>query len=482
MSNTIGGAATGYIHGNTTIDIGIGGQTPRAESQDHGNGLAESVQSGMDSVIRNHAGDFGSIAGAAAQGRATASASAFDKFNELSQAPCKGENGFLDDGILSRSPEIVEKLGIYLDSIDSNLSINEMKSLINTGEHLVNAITRGQSNGGTVTLTLGGHTCQLESSMHTTRAISWYLTAKTAELEVNTGKDHMVTQGSMLMKDPGNKLFDFLNAAPTSYGRISSHFNERVESNGRRPEHRGIEDFDNKLPGGKGSILFNKLKNGELFMKFESAGWPEVFRMSGERGATNAEKIGNVFRNLGRCIQHIGHWVTSRFNSNAEGPGVHREHAHKDGAGVKVFKPFKKVMDHIEGAHKGNKDDPKDMVAKAKKMGTAYMFEELTNLRDNIGTHARFKIKEGHESDFAEDYEAAEKSVKDFLEKQGPDFGVDRKGMETHISLDTNPLKKESASATENSTSEPIETYPPEIASAPATENRTSESIEIEEA
>lgn len=30
------------------------------------------------------------------------------------------------------------------------------------------------------------------------------------------------------MNDPDNKLFSFLNAAPTSYGRFSSHFRDRV--------------------------------------------------------------------------------------------------------------------------------------------------------------------------------------------------------------------------------------------------------------
>lgn len=455
MSNTIGGAATGYIQGNNTI--GIGGQTPRTESQDRGNPLADSVRSGVDSVNRNHAGNFGSIAGAAAQGTGTASASAFDPFRALSQSPCAGENGFRDGGILSRNPAIMERLGVYLDRIDSDLSINEMKALVNTGEHLVNAIMGNQSQGGIVNLTLGGNTCQIKSDLHTTRAISWYLTAKTAELEVSQNKDLMVTKGSMLMKDPGNKLFDFLNAAPTSYGRVSTHFNERVDSTEERPTHRGIEDFDNKFPGGKGCILFNKLKNNELFMKFESAGMPKVFRMSGREGATTAEKIGNAFRNLGRCIQHCKNWVVSRFETNAEGRGVHREHAHKDRAGQMVFEPFKKAMSHLEGIDAGTKDVPKDMIAQAKKDGVAHMADALDNLLlravglvDEDGKRASFKIKAGHEKSFAEDHGAALDSLEAFLKEQGPDFGLQRKGMETHISLETYPPELQSASAAAN--------------------------------
>lgn len=414
----------------------------RQAVQGHGGGLRESIRSGLEALGQRFTDAIQSIT---RTGRHSAEA-VFARANPytavLAQPPRAGENGFQDNGIIERYGDaILDKLDNYREAVGSKISREEMCALINTGEHLVNAISRGDVQGGTISLTVGDQHFNVDSSLHTTRAISWYLTAKTAETELVMGGDQMVTKGSMMMKDPGNRLFNFLNAAPTSYGRVSSHFNERavpgtpIDRLSGQPLQRGIEDYGNKLPGGKGAMLFNKLQDEQMFMKFEHVGMPTIFRLSGhgESHNTALEKIGNAFNSIGRCIKHSLSFITSRFDTNAAGFGVHREHAHKDATRDAVFEPFVSVMSHLEGVE-GAETLPDDLVTMGKKWGTDFMSDALENLPKNA-----LQVKPGHEEDFAAALAAAKASIAAFRDTQGPDFGAERKGMEAHVSLETYP-------------------------------------------
>lgn len=434
---------TGVIAGG--INQPLLDHVDRQPAPNHGGGLGASIRSALETLGQRFTDSIQQITRTGAHSPEAVFARANPYTTALAEAPSIGENGFTDTGILSRhGDQMLEKLDTYRQAVGSSLSDQEMRALINTGEHLVNAISRGDVEGGRITLTVNGNTFNVDSSTHTTRAIGWYLTAKTAEVEITQGGDHMVTKGSLVMKDPGNKLFDFLNAAPTSYSRISSHFNERAMPDAPldrltgRPLQRGIEDFSNKLPGGKGAMLFDKLQNEELFMKFEHVGMPTVFRMSGhgESHNTIGEKIGNVFNSIKRCLLHSVSFITSRFDTNAAGFGVHREHAHKDATRGAVLEPFMQVMDHMEGTEPGQEGMPEEMVALGKKYGTEFMDDFLAGLPSNL-----LRVKEGHQDQFAADLAAAKDSIAAFRAEQGPDFGAIRKGMESHVSLQTYPTE-----------------------------------------
>lgn len=418
-------------------------QQQQPQERAHGGGLRDSIKSALQNLGQRFTDAIQRITHTGNHSPEAVFARANPSASTLALPPRAGENGFLDGGILARHGDsITAKLDTYREAVGAKVSDAEMRAYINTGEHLVNAISRGDVEGGRITLTIDGNPHTVESNTHTTRAIAWYLTAKTAEVEILSGGDHMVTKGSTVMKDPGNKLFEFLNAAPTSYSRISSHFNERAMPDSKidklsgNPLQRGIEDFGDKLPGGKGALLFNKLHNEELFMKFEHVGMPTVFRMSGHGDAHNTagEKIGNAFKSLGRCIQHSMSFITSRFDTNAAGFGVHREHAHKDATRDAVFVPFSNVMAHLEGAEAGQEDFPDQLVAQAKKFGTEFMDDILSDLSSGV-----FKVREGHEDAFKRDLALAQDSISAFRAEQGPDFGAVRKGMESHVSLQTYP-------------------------------------------
>lgn len=363
----------------------------------------------------------------------------------LAKPPRPGENGFTDGGIMARHGEaIATRLETYRKSIGSKVSPQEMRALINTGEHLVNAINRGQVEGGTVRLTVEGQSLEAKSSLYTTRAISWYLMAKTAELEILQGGDHMVDKGTLMMRDEGNRLYNFLNAAPTSYGRVSTHFNERSDSPRatlgnvglsslifRQPAHRGIEDFDNKLPSKSGALLFNKLQNEGLYMKFEAAGMPTVFRLSGENHHSLGQKVANSFRSLGRCLRHFASTVTSRFDHNSTGVGVHREHVHKDAAAKAVWQPFLRLTELLQPLS-GDKKEIEALRREAKQWGIEFIERFVDN-------PAGFRLDPGRREEAAAALDHLRRSLDAYKQEQGSDFGIGRKGGETHISLETYP-------------------------------------------
>ncbi|WP_142849301.1 hypothetical protein [Telmatospirillum sp. J64-1] len=424
---------------------GVQGGEVQPQQQDNAGGVRTGIRQQVESLRQRFVDTFQRITHT---GNHTAD-KVFARQNPyvaaLAVPPQAGENGFTDNGILARHGQAIEqKLQNYCEAIGTKVTPQELRALINTGEHLVNAITRGDVEGGTVHINVNGQDYDIPSSLHTTRAISWYLTAKTAELEILDGGDHMVTSGSLVMKDEGNRLYDFLNANPTSYGRISTHFNERSASGsasfgnvgfsglfGNKPVQRGIEDFGNRLPSGKGAVLFDKMQNEQIFMKFEHGGMPKIFRMTGEAHHTTGQKIANAFRSLGRCLEHSLSFITSRFNTSAVGFGMHREHVHKDATRDAVWDPFVKLTKMME-PHNPAVNQLEDVVNQAKKYGTDYIDQFL-------GSMQGYKPVPGKEEEFEQTLAALKDSISRFKDEQGPNFGVERKGMETHISLETYP-------------------------------------------
>jgi len=363
--------------------------------------------------------------------------------------PPRGQPGMYDDGILARhGDKIMEKLIAYRDLCGSKISNEEMRALINTGEHLVNALNHGQVNdrGDTIRVTVNGTTYDVKSCLHTTRAISWYLTAKAAELELLEGGDHLVREGTMIMQDPGNRLFRYLSAAPTAYDRISTHFNERHDGPTPRglftnqPTQRGIEDFQGKLPSKRGALCFDRLKgrdgSPQLFMKFESVGMPTVFRLSGhgEDHESGLRKVANVFRSIGHCIKHALNFITTRFDRAHGTEHVHKEHVVKGEPKNVVWKPFTELLRKLDTSTPEARRCVDELLANGKKHGISYIEEALENIGQFVARN-NLTPKPGFYNEARELLE----NIKKYHQEQGPDFGVERKGKETHISLETYP-------------------------------------------
>lgn len=446
-SISLNGAAAAQLYRNQGIE-----ERPAAAAA--GGGLRASIGGALtrigqaigDKVAQiTHSGRYGSEAVFAAS----------NPYVQALSVPAPGQNGIHDGGILARHGDaITAKLDAYREACGSKVSAEQMRALINTGEHLVNALNRGQAEGGTITLTVDGQTHEVKSSLHTTRAISWYLTAKAAEQEVLMGGDHLVREGSMVMADPGNKLFDFINAAPTSYGRVSTHFNERHDGAGAdrhnvgfsglftsKPAQRGIEDFQGMLPSKKGALSFDRLKGADgspqLFMKFESVGMPTVFRLSGhgEAHESGLRKATNVFRSIGNCVRHACNFITSRFD-RAHGPQyVHKEHVSKGEPKERVWQPFNELVGLLDTGTRAARREADALLSDAKKHGISFIEDALKEMPGGFG----LTPKPGREEEFATALRELSASVARYHAELGPDMGVERKGKETHVSLETYP-------------------------------------------
>ncbi|MEC4720749.1 hypothetical protein RY831_16415 [Noviherbaspirillum sp. CPCC 100848] len=277
---------------------------------------------------------------------------------------------------------VVDKLMTHARQVGSPVSEQQVKEFVAVGERLLDSIRSadtGATGRGITVRDDQGRDHQISSNLHTTRAISWALMAQAAERDLSAPNDgterkgNMVTEGSIVMKDPGNKLFDFLNSAPTSYGRASTHFNERMPSDAPKhklfgtPLQRGIEDYQNMMPGKKGSLLFSNInptsgaasRESEIFLKFEHGGTPDVFGSAG--GGLAAIK---------RCLAHVVSTIASRRSHDGPSEGVQRkEHVHKDGLKASVWKPFESIVAGLKAEGILSKSAAKEAMAGAKKHG-----------------------------------------------------------------------------------------------------------------
>ena len=243
---------------------------------------------------------------------------------------------------------------------------------------------------------------EVRSSVFTTRALTWHLMAQAAVLDEQNGvppgdaNSAMVTSGTMVMSDPDNTLFHFLNAAPTSYGRFSSHFRDRAEPDAPRsfglPVQRGVEDFQNLLPGQGGSLLFDRIRPSEdaiarglpdtpqLFIKLEHVGTPCVFKAT-EAHEGVAHAVRNGFAAIGRQVMHMFSFLSTRSASNNATEGVVRqEHVYKGRLRETVADPYGAVLQRLKDEGVLDRATVKEYSAEIKKNGLSRITSRVEQL------------------------------------------------------------------------------------------------------
>ena len=230
------------------------------------------------------------------------------------------ESGILSHEIATKSSgntPLMQIMQQYAHDIGSNLSAQEIERYINIGEYLVRAITQGrlqEDNKLRIPKENGGERI-VQSNLETARAISWYLQAKGVMDHASPDLDpHLLNRGSMLVADQDSHLFRFLNSAPNTHGRISTHFNERSTSepptlsttgvlgkagslfSPSATAQRAIEDFSKRMPSGKGNMTFDRLQENDgtplLFLKWETVGVPT--KVDIEAKLTTSESFGSI--------------------------------------------------------------------------------------------------------------------------------------------------------------------------------------------
>ena len=373
------------------------------------------------------------------------------------------ENGIALKTIATKSGDmaLMKLMQLYAQAIDSKLGENNFGMYINIGERLVDALNKGQlqKDGTLLVQTKNGDNMRIQSNLETARSISWYMLAKALMDNASPDREPTLLQrGSMLMKDDDGKLFRFLNSAPNSYGRISSHFNERSASKvaGLRntgvmgkacglskpsAAQRGIEDFAKRLPGGKGTMLFDQLtgKDGstQLFLKWETAGMPTVFGKTVH--ADKEEGIKAALRNhtkaSRRCAAHAVNFVSHLTGSRKIAPAfpVRREDLRGE-ATKKLFEEYKTIAQ--DSAQSLGAKWSRKAIKEGKERGLYHMKDLLLAIKENYlsdSNPSAHKKKIDH-------IDALLTDIRQFESEIGNDLGLERKGSEVHVSLDTSYL------------------------------------------
>jgi len=364
-------------------------------------------------------------------------------------------------GGLATSFAVLETLVKHADEAGTKLTREEIKGYVALGEHAVHALQQpsalARRLGETVVHSVNPPLV-LSPNLETARGISWYVAACAAQQDVNqkatrsatvvNGEEvtNLTLKGAFVFKDPNNAIHNFLQSSPLAYSRISSHFHERSASEigFLGPDQRGIEDYDRRLPGQNGAMLFDKLKGEpgkeEMFFKIESKGFPDVFSSS-KRVDDQGMGRGTFWKAFKRWIGHCINFVTTR---NTGAGGVDRkEHVHKGLLKTPVHEPFMQVVK--SAAKLGLVTDVGKHAEQAEKIGLPHLESTLAELKTAIGGVR--ELSNEHVALFHGLVEAqlAIVTAKAELGAQSDHLGIKRRGAETHIDLNSPQVHRQEA-------------------------------------
>jgi len=336
--------------------------------------------------------------------------------------------------------------------LKSKLSQEDMLRYVAMGEKIVHALSKMDADPPPTSVELdygNGQKVRVYSDLETTRAISWYLQAKALMDNQEYDKGGFLREGSMVAKDPGRKLFNFLKSSDNTYGRVSTHMEERSESRPTgadknvfstfwkggwdgmvfsgwlgAPLQYGIEDYDDRMPSKGGALLFDKLapsegKDGvaEIFLKWENVGTP--FALGGPSNSTGLE-TDDMWNQKSAFVRFLIH--SSGAHGNANPVGYRGEKIDK-GEAAQFYNEFKELVEALP-IDKKLKEGLQEHVKMYGALELNRSLDLLIGASDN-------EVPPGSKASF----ETLRREFNEWLEKQGPDLGIQRKGQEVHVQL-----------------------------------------------
>lgn len=352
---------------------------------------------------------------------------------------------------LAQNAQVLDRLEQHATTMGRPLHRDDIQKMVATGENIARALhhaspdeLRQLEQGHGIVWENDDGEFLIQSNLYTTRALSWYMAANAAAQDVAPGRpadaySSLPSNGAFILKDPDNRLYTFLSQAPTCTSRMSSHVAERTATTethrigGLIPSgkvaQKGIEDYRNCLPGQGGSLLFDKLKNQELYVKFESVGCPAYFGKSERHEEGTA--LGRFFHALGRNIKHAFNFAQTR-SGGGEVEGRRQEHVYKGRLEAPIYTPFKELLNTAREIH----PDYKEMLGKecdsslVKKWGLPFIESTAMALKSwpVNGNKPDQRI-----SDMAT---ALLQNIE--AEKQklgGTEHGIERRGAEVHLNI-----------------------------------------------
>lgn len=461
----VGGAAK-LVEKATTACVGI--SDARMAREEKQNLLGADKRDDAANILNKsfQSSDWGTVVAGSAQKRAEiADIARAEQRDALAAAT--GGGGALVDIDLRTSPDapgfqptIRDRMDVYLESLgDNRVTKDEMYRYIAAGQRIVDAVVNGD---GTIPVEVaipdggrtqaGDRTIAVKPDLDTVRSISWYLQAKAlADNSASHRPGTTVGSGAMIGADPGNKLFNFLEKSDNAYGRCSTHCAERSSSvdtswlgplrtlwdggvaalgayaKGGQPLQFGIEDFDRKMPSKGGTLLFDKLQNNEIYLKWEHNGTPNSFAFA-KQHADAAD--GFADRMLGRGMalpRNIGHAIS--FAGNADPGNAYRGEKMDKGEAKQLYRDFETAL---KGPGTGmTPERTKDALKECKTYGAS----EVLRTVDRVLADTRTLAEGGPTRACREELQDIRTKLTGFIDQMGADMGIDRKGNEVHLRI-----------------------------------------------
>ncbi|MCA1963206.1 MAG: hypothetical protein LDL31_04615, partial [Prosthecobacter sp.] len=256
-------------------------------------------------------------------------------------------------GGLTTNPAVRNLLADHIKGSATQMSPEEAVQMAAIGEHIYKALSEGKEagpNGLEVNVPGRDAPVLVPPGNFAAKAVSWHIMAAAAQSNLQrpeqpgVKRDDMTNSGTFILKDPGNRVYNFLNANPMVAERMSSHYEERLDHDRKVPIagktlQKGCDDYQNKFPGGGGALLFDKLKGGEIFVKFEHAGTPKPTVKEGHDTKTHTAMRGVLAAN--RWVEHTFSFLES-LNAGAGDPNkvVRQEDIHKGEMKAAVYEPY----------------------------------------------------------------------------------------------------------------------------------------------
>jgi hypothetical protein len=362
--------------------------------------------------------------------------------------PRDGNSLAMDGAVLSRLQDHAQKNG-------SPLGREEIRELVAVGERLSSALKTTDvetlKREGALKVPSENGDFTVKSGIYTSRALSWYMMAMAAqrdETRPDGVEGSVASSGGFILKDPDHKLYTFLSQAPTSSTRMSTHVTERSATQDRyklfglfslsgKPAQMGIEDYSSRFPGKGGCILFDRLTNGETYVKFESVGCPSLF------GATEPHetdvKAGRFISAVGRNIGHMFNFLQTRSGpSESATESVRQEHAHKGMLKKPVYEPF---IELAKRARALGADVPllaksqSAMKEQAKHTGLPFIMSFVVDVKAWAEQPHDDKTDRSELGRMAEELEMNIQIACSRLGWQSDHLGIERRGAEVHLAL-----------------------------------------------
>lgn len=360
-------------------------------------------------------------------------------------------------GGLTTRVEVRNLLANHIAGSETKMSPDEAVRMATMGEHICKALADGRKVGPNgLAVTIPGATPDQNQTVlvppgnFASRAVSWHMMAVAAQSDIQrrqqdpgSTRSDMTNSGTFIMKDPDNRIYDFLNANPMVMDRMSTHYEERLDHNKHVPVlgntlQKGCDDYQDKLPGGGGALLFDKMKNGELFVKFEHAGTPSLTAREDHQGK---------FHVATRSVLAMDRWrqhSLSFLDSLKSGPGdpnkvVRQEHIHKGEMKAAVYDPYLTALQEAKNAGIITSHDQRAMASHARSHGLPSVqagldiLEARRQITPDPLTPACLKA--------AEAAQTVQQNMDDKIQSMGQsanDLGIQRRGGEVHISADPN--------------------------------------------